>query len=64
MSLIKRGKTWWIDFATPAGERIRRTASTTDKAQAQELHDKRKRGASRNWAISRPTLGMMQRTSS
>lgn len=39
MPLYKRGKTWWIDFTTPAGERIRCSAETTDRAQAQELHD-------------------------
>jgi integrase len=40
MSLRKRGPVWWIDFATPSGERIRRSAATGNKAQAQELHDK------------------------
>ncbi len=42
MSLYKRGKTWWISFTTPGGERIRRSAGTADKSQAQELHDKLK----------------------
>lgn len=42
MSLIKRGNTWWVDFTTPAGERIRRSAGTSNKIQAQELHDKLK----------------------
>lgn len=42
MSLIKRGNTWWIDFTTPAGERIRRSAGTSNKTQAQEFHDKLK----------------------
>lgn len=45
MALFKRGKTWWIDFTSPAGERIRRTAETSDKAQAQEFHDKLKADA-------------------
>ena len=40
MALNKRGKTWWIDFTTPSGERVRRSAETTDKTQAQELFDK------------------------
>jgi len=40
MSLRKRGAVWWIDFATPSGERVRRSAETANKAQAQELHDK------------------------
>ena len=42
MSLRKRGSVWWIDVATPSGERIRRSAETGNKAQAQELHDKLK----------------------
>lgn len=42
MSLRKRGTVWWIDFATPNGERIRRSAETEVKSQAQELHDKLK----------------------
>lgn len=42
MPLYKRGKTWWIDFTTPAGERVRCSAETADRAQAQELHDKLK----------------------
>lgn len=42
MSLRKRGAVWWIDFATPSGERIRRSTETANKAQAQELHDKLK----------------------
>ncbi len=42
MSLYKRGSTWWIDFTTASGERIRRSAFTEDRAQAQELHDRLK----------------------
>lgn len=42
MSLKKRGNTWYIDFVTPSGERIRRSAGTADKTQAKELHDKLK----------------------
>lgn len=42
MSLKRRGNTWYIDFVTPSGERIRRAAGTADKTQAQELHDKLK----------------------
>lgn len=40
--LYKRGKTWWIDFTAPNGERIRRSSGTTQKIQAQELHDRLK----------------------
>src|SRR5882724_7931796 len=42
MSLFKRGSTWWIDFTTASGERVRCSARTEDRAQAQELHDKLK----------------------
>jgi integrase len=37
MSLNKRGSTWWVSFTTPAGQRIRRSAGTSDRQQAQEL---------------------------
>ncbi|MBU2741547.1 site-specific integrase [Acidithiobacillus albertensis] len=40
--LYKRGNKYWIDFTTPDGQRIRRSAGTTDKGQAQELHDRLK----------------------
>ena len=42
MSLFKRGKTWWVSFTTPSGERVRCSAATEDKTQAQEFHDKLK----------------------
>jgi hypothetical protein len=42
MSLRKRGNVWWVDIATPSGERIRRSTETDNKAQARELHDKLK----------------------
>ena len=50
MSLFKRGSTWWVDFTTPSGERIRHTADTEEKSQAQEFHDKLKSDA---WRVSR-----------
>jgi integrase len=50
MALFKRGKVWWIDFTTPAGERIRRSAETSDKFQAQEFHDKLKADA---WRVNK-----------
>jgi integrase len=40
MGIRKRGKTWWIDFTTPSGQRVRQSAQTTDKRAAQELHDR------------------------
>ncbi|WP_341744671.1 site-specific integrase [Azonexus hydrophilus] len=42
MALFKRGKTWWVDFTTPAGERVRETSGSRDRNQAQEYHDKLK----------------------
>src|SRR5688572_29471248 len=45
MSLYKRGSTWCISFTTPSGKRIRRSARTTDKTQAKELHDSLKADA-------------------
>lgn len=42
MGLSKRGDVWWIDFTTPNGQRIRRSAGTTDQAQALEYHDRLK----------------------
>ncbi|MBS0423486.1 MAG: site-specific integrase [Proteobacteria bacterium] len=50
MSLCKRGKTWWISFTTPSGERIRCSAATEDKTQAQEFHDKLK---AESWRVAR-----------
>lgn len=45
MSLYKRSGVWWIDFTTPSGERIRCSARTGNRTQAQELHDKLKSDA-------------------
>ncbi len=42
MAIFKRGKTWWVDFASPNGQRIRRSTRTQDKKQAREYHDKLK----------------------
>lgn len=42
MAIYRRGKTWWIDFVSPTGRRIRRSSRTSDKQQAQEFHDKLK----------------------
>ena len=38
----KRDGIWHCDFTTPDGKRIRRSLETTDKRQAEELHDKLK----------------------
>ena len=50
MSLRKRGGTWWIDFVTPSGRRVRRSAGTAEKSLAQELHDQLK---AESWRIDR-----------
>ena len=50
MSLYKRSGTWWIRFTTPSGERIRCSARTSDKVEAQELHDKLRVEA---WRVNR-----------
>jgi integrase len=50
MPLYKRSTTWWIRFTTPAGELVRRSTGTADKALAQELHDKLK---AESWHIQK-----------
>jgi integrase len=50
MGIRKRGSVWWVIFTTPSGERVRRSAETEDKAQAQELHDKLKNEV---WRVSK-----------
>lgn len=42
MSIYKRGNTWWIQFTSPTGQRIQRSALTENKKEAEELHDKLK----------------------
>ena len=39
MSLYKRGNTWHVRVTAPNGARIRESAGTEDKRQAQEYHD-------------------------
>ncbi len=50
MSLYKRDNMWWIDFTTASGERIRRSADTSNKLEAQELHDRLK---AESWRVER-----------
>lgn len=50
MAIYKRGETWWIDFASPNGQRIRRSTGTRDKKQAKEYHDKLKANL---WRVER-----------
>lgn len=42
MSIYKREKIYWVAITTPSGQRIRRSAKTTVKREAQEYHDKLK----------------------
>jgi hypothetical protein len=42
MGIRKRGKTWWVDIIAPSGERVRRSAQTEDRREAQEYHDRLK----------------------
>ena len=42
MSLIKRGKVWWVDVIAPNGDRIRRSTGTEEETLAQEYHDRLK----------------------
>jgi integrase len=50
MSLRRRKGVWWIDFACPGGQRVRRSTGTAQKALAQELHDKLK---AETWRIAK-----------
>ncbi len=50
MALRKRGKVWWVDFTAPSGERVRCSAQTEDRSQAQEFHDRLKADA---WRVAK-----------
>lgn len=50
MGVFKRGEVWWIDFFTPSGLRVRESSGTTDRASAEELHDRLKAD---RWRIER-----------
>jgi integrase len=39
MSLYKRGATWWL-YIVHKGQRVRRSCETSDRDDAQEIHDK------------------------
>lgn len=38
--LYRRGKIWWVRFTTPDGRRVRRSAKTQSKSEAQEYETK------------------------
>lgn len=50
MSIKLRAGTWHCDFVAPGGSRIRRSLGTSDKRQAQELHDQLKAEA---WRVDK-----------
>jgi len=50
MSIKLRAGTWHCDFVAPGGQRIRRSLETSDKRQAQELHDRLKAEA---WRVDK-----------
>lgn len=52
MGIYRRGEMWWIRFSAPDGERVRKSAGTTDKRTAQELHDRLKADAWRKGALA------------
>lgn len=42
MSIKKRGNIWWVDITAPDGSRVRHSAKTSIKQEAQEYHDRLK----------------------
>lgn len=42
MAIFKRGKTWWVSFTGPSGQRVRQTTGTSDRKAALEFHDRLK----------------------
>lgn len=44
MPIYKRGQTYWIDIACPDGRRLRQSARTANRRDAQQLHDQIKAG--------------------
>jgi integrase len=50
MSLYKRDNTWWIDFTTPTGERVRCSSNTGNRKEAQQLHDRLR---AESWRVQR-----------
>ncbi|MGO4743038.1 integrase [Serratia quinivorans] len=50
MSLFRRGEIWYGSYTSPSGKRIKESLGTSDRRQAQELHDRRK---AELWRIER-----------
>jgi len=60
MSIYKRGNTWWIQFTSPTGQRIQRSALTENKKEAEELHDKLKAEAWRVKVLNEKQVRLWQ----
>lgn len=56
MAITLRGKVWHCSFVAPDGTRIRCSAGTSDKKQAQEYHDKLK---AETWRVCK--IGALQK---
>ncbi|MCP1440782.1 integrase [Erwinia persicina] len=48
MSIFRRGEIWYASFTTSGGKRVKQSLGTSDKQQAQELHDRLK---AESWRI-------------
>ncbi len=51
MPIYKRGKTYWLDLAQPNGQRLRQSARTGNRRDAQQLHDRLKADLWRQTAL-------------
>lgn len=51
MPIYKRGKTYWLDIAQPNGRRLRQSARTGNRRDAQQLHDQIKAALWRQTAL-------------
>jgi len=49
--LYKRNNIWWVRFTMPSGKRVRRSAKTCNKKEAQEFHDNLKATSWRQSAL-------------
>jgi len=54
MALTRRGKYWHIHFTRPDGQRVRQSAGTTDRRQAEELEAQLKASAWREVKLDEP----------
>ncbi|WP_336792805.1 site-specific integrase [Pantoea anthophila] len=52
--MFRRGEIWYASFTTAGGKRIKQSLGTSDKQQAQELHDKLKADSWRHLKMGEP----------